>query len=113
MTFKMFCQHKGCGRDALLLLDTATDKVYCDCEHQKELETTKFVKIQLLSFNQTLKNKKTQKQSYSVECPKCNHKGTPELKKNKILCTKCKEEMTHLSKPFAHMLKTNLKSLNQ
>lgn len=110
MAFSMVCNNKGCGEHMEPYLDKDTDKVHCSCCDKEITNVTHFVKAQMKSLKQFRQKKAI---SFSVKCNFCSKEDRPIIVKDDILCSFCKKAHTHLSEPFKHMLKDNLKKATQ
>lgn len=109
MAFVTFCDNKGCRKEQLPLLNTATNEVVCS-ECGKPINSiTSFAKSQLKSLGQVTSKRKTQ-ETYSVKCGSCQKEGRPVLQNDKLICVQCSGEITTLSKPFEIILKKALTS---
>lgn len=116
MPFNLYCDKKGCKQFIEPVIDPKTNCCYCTCEKQHEItQLSEFAKRQLASLGQTI-NKVKKKKSFSVKCASCNRESTPVLKAEErdaqgqlvaptLHCTFCDVEQTHLSPPFAQMLR--------
>jgi len=109
MPFRTFCNStdKKCRQEIEPLINKDTGKVYCP---QCELEITSidpFMKRQLVSMGQVIKESQ-EKIPYGVQCPSCNKKKQPKIGlKREILCGACDVDITaSLSGPFVEMLRT-------
>ena len=109
MNFTTFCDNKGCRKEMKPVVDKETLVAYCT-ECNGELSTiTEFMRRQMMANGQVRKMKKTL--AWSVLCPHCEKEGTPDLDdKDKLICSYCSEPVTHLSGPYAHSLRLNIKS---
>lgn len=118
MAFRTFCDNKGCRKEMEPVLDKSTNEVICTECMQPVNSITEFAKRQMVSLGQVRRSER-KKQAWSVKCQKCDREGPPKLnaegekdKNNqtviKLLCAYCSQDLDHLNKPFAEMIKTNL-----
>lgn len=111
MEFRTFCDNKGCHQEMRPVVDKDTLVAYCT-ECGKTLSNISiFMRRQMVSHGQVRKNEK-KKLAWAVKCGSCEKEGPPELDKEgeKLLCSFCSKELTNLAKPFAQMIKVNLKA---
>lgn len=109
MPFRTFCNSadKNCRKEIHPVIDKETEKVFCpECE----LEITSvdpFMKRQLISMGQVLKESQ-EKTPYAIKCEHCGKKKQPVLgQKREILCGACGKDITaSLSGPFVEMLRS-------
>lgn len=108
MTFRVFCDQKGCRKEMFPVIDKQ-GKVYCtECDAEIS-NVTQFMKNQMVSLGQVKREQKKQ-QAFSVKCNSCLKENPPVLKKNELFCSSCGADMKHLPAPFAHGIKEFLKS---
>jgi transcription elongation factor Elf1 len=120
MEFRCFCDNKGCGKEMRPVVDKATMIAYCT-ECGKAINNISiFMRRQMVSHDQVRRDEK-KKLPWAVKCTACNKEGPPELSKdmtmagrtttsNTLVCSFCGKELTTLAKPFAEMIKVNLKA---
>jgi hypothetical protein len=119
MEYRSFCDNKGCGKEMRPVVDKSTLKAYCT-ECGKEVSNISiFMRRQMLSYGQVSHNEK-KKLPWAVKCLECSMEGPPVLSKDilvagrpatqVLLCSFCGKELTNLTKPFAEMIKVNLKA---
>jgi DNA-directed RNA polymerase subunit RPC12/RpoP len=109
--FRSFCDNKGCGKEMRPVVDQETLTAYCTECGKTVSNISIFMRRQMVAHNQVRRNEK-KKLAWAVTCPSCKKEGPPELdKKGEVLiCSFCQEEITNLAKPFAQMIKVNLKA---
>jgi ribosomal protein L34E len=92
------------------VVDKETMIAYCT-ECSKPLNHVSiFMRRQMVSFNQVKTNVK-KKLAWSVHCKACEKDGPPTLsKEDDLVCGFCSKPLSDLSKPFAQMIKVNLKA---
>lgn len=111
MAFTTCCTNKGCGKVQAPYLDPVNDKAYCSICHGEIGNLTYFAKSQMKSSKQ-FKPKSTN--SFSVKCPHCKQEDRPKLdNQDNVVCFSCKKPLDNLSAAFKHMLKEELKKVNQ
>ncbi len=123
MPFRIYCDNevdddgKKCRREMEPVIDKKTHIVYCtECgkplKNQDALSI--FAKNQMLAMGQVRREEK-KKQAFAVKCVPCDIEQQPILGKDgkKLLCPRCKQELTNLSPPFAQMLRQNITSLKK
>jgi len=122
MEFRCFCDNKGCGKEMRPTVDKTTLVAYC-AECGKAVNSISiFMRRQMVSHDQVRRDEK-KKLPWAVKCTGCNKEGPPELSKNivvaghpttqTLICSFCGKELTALSKPFAEMIKVNLKAMRR
>lgn len=110
MPFRTFCSNKGCRAEMAPVIEKETMEVYCTECGQTINSVDEFMKRQLVSMGQTRRVEK-KKLAYSIACKSCKMDAPPVLgPKKELLCSRCKEELTHVSAPFAELIRQNLKS---
>lgn len=110
MAFMTYCDNKDCRQEMEPVIDKETNIVYCTKCGKEIKSVTDFMKRQMVSLGQVKKVDK-RKMAYSIKCGPCGKEGTPKLDpNNKIICCYCGKEFSDLNKPFAEMLKINLRS---
>ena len=107
MAFMLDCTNKGCGETQAPYLDKDTNKVYCSACNREIMNITIFTKNQMKSLKQF---KVREKKPFAVKCNSCNTEDKPFLIKDKIVCSFCSKELTHLTESFVRMLKIQLKN---
>jgi ribosomal protein L34E len=111
MAFFTFCDNKGCRKSMAPVIDKETNKVYCT-ECGKEINTVdQFMKRQMVSLGQVHRAEK-RKLAWSAKCNECGKEGPPMLDKEgkELICSYCNKPMTGLNRPFAQMVKENLRA---
>jgi DNA-directed RNA polymerase subunit RPC12/RpoP len=109
VAFYTFCDNKGCRKQMAPVIDKETQEVFCT-ECGKPINcVTDFMKRQMISLGQVKRAEKRQ-MAWSVACNSCKKEGPPALDKEgkELVCSYCGASMSHLNKPFAHMVKQNL-----
>jgi ribosomal protein L34E len=120
MEFRCFCDNKGCGKEMRPVVDKATMIAYCTECGKAVNSISIFMRRQMVSHDQVRRDEK-KKLPWAVKCTSCNKEGPPELSKEDksvggrpkaqiLICSFCGKELTTLSKPFAEMIKVNLKA---
>jgi len=109
--FMLNCSNKGCFKQNAHVLDKSTNKIICiDCG--KEVTgITDFTKRQMVAVGQIRRNEQ-KKQAWAVKCEACQKEAPPVLDKagKDLLCGSCNKVMDKLAKPFAQMIKENLRA---
>jgi len=93
------------------VVDKDTLIAYCtECSKPLELISI-FMRRQMAASGQIRKNEK-KKLAWARICQSCSKEGPPVLNADgeTLECSFCNEEMTDISKPFAQMIKVNLKA---
>jgi hypothetical protein len=104
------CDNKGCFQTMEPLLNVGTNEVICTECGKSINSVTHFMKVQLKSLGQTMKNQKTNR-AYSVQCPNCTRTMQPNVAANgAIHCSHphCGGPINNLPPPVAHMIRTML-----
>jgi DNA-directed RNA polymerase subunit RPC12/RpoP len=104
--FQNYCRQ--CKKDVDPVLDTKLNIIVCpDClEEFKNM--SEFIKIQLKTFSQTLKPKKSKK-AFSVRCHLCQFESPPIMKSHDLfVCASCGQELK-LTEPFKQLVRENIK----
>lgn len=107
MPFSMYCTNKGCGEQMEPYLDLSDDKVYCSNCDREIVNVTHFVKVQMKTLKQFRQKKSI---AFGVKCKKCSRESVPKILNDKIVCSFCDTEHTHLSEPFKILLKDKIKN---
>jgi ribosomal protein L34E len=117
MNFTTFCDNKGCRAEMQPVVDKESMVAYCTVCGEPINSVSDFMKRQMISFGMVRKlNKK--KSAFSVTCSSCGKSAPPELKTEEkdgntrefLTCPHCNHELDQIAKPFAEMLKTNLRA---
>jgi len=104
------CDNKGCMKSDFHLLDTKTNEVICTECGEVINNVTYFMKIQLKSLGQIVRDSGT-KEAFSITCESCNKKNKPLVdKKGNIVCPVCNHIQENVPLPFANMLRTVIKA---
>jgi ribosomal protein L34E len=111
MEYRCFCDNKGCGKEMRPVVDKATLIAYCTECGKPVNNISIFMRRQMASSDQVRKDEK-KKLPWSTKCQSCLKEGPPILDKtgSKLMCSFCGKELTSLAKPFAEMIKVNLKA---
>jgi ribosomal protein L34E len=120
MEFRCFCDNKGCGKEMRPVVDKDTMIAYCTECGKAVNSISIFMRRQMVSYGQVRRDEK-KKLPWAVKCSSCSKEGPPELSKEDksaggrpkaqtLICSFCGKELTTLAKPFAEMIKTNLKA---
>jgi hypothetical protein len=111
MEYRCFCDNKGCGKEMRPVVDKATYIAYCTECGKPVNNISVFMRRQMVSYDQVRRNEK-KKLPWAVKCKPCDKEGPPELSKDgrNLVCSFCGKDLDSLSKPFAEMIKVNLKA---
>lgn len=109
MEFRIFCDNKGCRKEMRPVINKDSMVAFCTECNQPINNISPFMKRQMVSEGQIQKTEK-KKLAWAVKCTKCQKEGPPEMTKDeKLVCSFCHEELD-LNKPFAQMIRVNLKA---
>lgn len=111
MDYRCFCDNKGCGKEMRPVANKISLIAYCT-ECGKPINNISiFMRRQMVSGDQIQRDEK-KKLPWAVKCVDCKKEGPPELTKDgkQLVCSFCNKELTTLAKPFAEMIKVNLKA---
>jgi len=104
MAFLIQCSNKGCYQSTEALLDS-NNKVICAKCSKEIVNVTEFMKKQMKSAGQVLKNIKKE---FAFKCASCNVIDQPIIKGDLFYCSSCNKEMKNISEPFKIILKEKL-----
>lgn len=117
MNFTTFCDNDGCRKEMQPVVDKDTLVAYCTECGEPINTVSEFMRRQMVAFGLVRKLDK-KKVAYSVKCGNCGKEGAPELTTDKkgvekLCCGYCGHELDTLAKPFAEMVKTNLRAIKR
>jgi len=92
MSFRIYCDNKGCFKDNEALYDVASNEVHCAECGKKITNITSFAVNQMKSMGQIKRDDK-KAQAFSMKCLSCKRMTTPKIKKDKALCALCGESL--------------------
>lgn len=110
MNYRSFCDNKGCRKEMKPVVDKDTLLAYCtECGAQVN-NISIFMRRQMMSEGQIRKLDK-KKLAWAVKCEHCHKEGPPDLNdKNELICTFCNLVLNTVAKPFAEIMKVNIKA---
>lgn len=102
------CDNKGCYDSMEPMLNVATNEVICTSCGKPIRSVTHFMKIQLKSLGQTMKQQKSN-QAYAVKCSGCGLLDQPVVTPQGVItCSRCGAKIENLPPPVAQMLRLML-----
>ncbi len=104
MAFSTNCSNKGCFKFVEPILDVDTNEAMCPECDKPISNITDFVKRQLKDDKKIKKAPKVQK-AFSTPCRACKAVDVPELKKGKLWCSHCGNDL-ECTAAFIQMFKS-------
>ena len=121
MGFRTYCdityvedgKEGKCREEMEPTIDKNTQEVFCACGRKMTNQNcvTEFAKRQMLAMGQVRRDEQ-KRQAYSVKCSNCQKENPPALAKDNstLLCPLCNAELSQLNKPFAQLIRDNLRA---
>jgi hypothetical protein len=112
MDYRNYCDNQGCRKEMRPVVDKTTLIAYCTECGKPVNNISPFMRRQMAANGQVQRDEK-KKLPWAIKCSikECGKEGPPNLTKdNKLVCSFCGQECTSLAKPFAEMIKVNLKA---
>jgi hypothetical protein len=107
--FRSFCDNKSCRKEMRPVVDPTTLEAHCTECGEKVENISIFMRRQMAAQGQVKKLDK-KRLAWAIKCLACSQEGPPELTNNKLTCCFCKEELKHVPKPFADVVKNAIRT---